>query len=144
RKTVRFVARALQQTQAGVRAREPQRLGAAYKVDFLLALGQTDKCYVTCTRLGCGGDRCTELTFAAVDDCELGQRQLFLETSVEITRDNFMHRAEIVVAPFTANAEPTILGFVRFGIAKDNGTPDQLTALCVRDVKADNQTRYNL
>src|SRR5690606_33156592 len=135
REPVRLVADALQQPERVARAGQAQRVRAAGKVDFLLPLGQRDQGEVVRSRLvGCGL-RHRELPLPAIDHRKLGERLPFLDPPAQIPPYDFLHRAEVIIAPVAAHLEAPVLVLVRCTVLERDAARDDLRALHVRDVE---------
>src|SRR5690349_6567295 len=76
-----------------------------------------------------------ELTFAAVDHDQIGQRFAFFKQPAITPRHYFAHRGNIIHALDAANAKLAILSAVHLAVVANDHAGDVLRALNVRDVK---------
>ena len=85
--------------------------------------------------------RGVELSLAAVDHDEIGQRLLLVHAPREVARHDFVHRREVVDAFDRLHLELAILGAVRPAVLEPHARRDGVGALRVRDVEAHERAR---
>src|ERR1043166_5193221 len=132
---MRLVASLLQHAQRRRATRKTQRFRVAEDEDLLLALRQADDRHRPEPDGVESRMRRVELSFASVDQHQVGQRLLFLAAPREVPADDFMHRCEIIDTLDGLDLEFAILGAVRSPVLKPNTRRDGVSTLRVRDVE---------
>ena len=131
---VSLVADVLQQPQSIRVAAEDLRIGLTGQEHFFLALGEGQRkrrLDVESTHRVHGG---VELTFASVDQQQVGKPLALLRESTKPTRDDFVDRSEIVDAFHCADFVALVAVLEWQAVDELDETGDCLAALQMRDV----------
>ena len=135
-KAVRFVAQVLHHTQRLAILVDIERNAVAGEIDFLEPFGYAHKRHTPAYAHGIESlNGSAQLTLAAVDNHQLRQLLSFLHQAGVTTRENLLHRSEIVGSFHRLDVEMAIVLFRRFGIAKHHARSNRIGALYVRVIE---------
>src|SRR5688500_10253552 len=141
---MRFVARLLKQAERWRASCEAKRLTPSNQEDFFIALREANGGKRTQPERVERRPRRRQLSLAAIDDNEIGKVLLLLKPPLEIARDDFAHRSEVVSPLHCLHAELAILGAARPAVIEPDHGSDGIRALRCGDVEAHQRTRQPL
>ncbi len=123
---VGFVAGALEETEAGIAGGEVERVAFVGEDDGFFFFGEADEGRRFEVEDKEGFEGGVDLTFAAVDDDEIGERAVFFGESAVTAANHFFHGAEIVVADEAFDFEAAVVVFVGTAVGEvDHGGDDE-------------------
>src|SRR2546428_13060571 len=137
---MRLVARALEQLQGGAAPRQLQRIGPSGEKHLLLLLRQADDRQLVLPQGPRRVDRRPELTLAAVDHHQIGERLLLGDAATQVARDDFVYRGEVVLR-CPPDPEATVLALLGPSRLEPDQRSDGIPTLIGRTVVAPERRR---